>query len=137
MISHPQVQAVIDAVPVDVGVTTDLYNAGAQEDGVPFIAERIRIQATADDGRRWCLGTWSFATARRVLDEEGCPHFTDDRDEGHAIAGRILSRIAARGALDPSKWDAERPVYGSDAYVGGDWSLRDLMDERETDRGDV
>lgn len=106
---------IMNAAPIFY-ITSDLYQAGRQEDGVPFIAEVYFVQAEFADGRRLDHQA-RFPGCKVEHDEEGCPHFADTRDDAQLAAGRLLDRILqAEGAMNPAYWREGRPVYGSAAY---------------------
>lgn len=98
------------------GIVSDLYEAGIQEDGVPFIAETYYILAEDEYGNRWSHNT-RFNGCGVSTDLEGLPHFTDIRTNAKARAQMLLDRInAAGGQIDLEHWSEARPAYGSKAY---------------------
>jgi hypothetical protein len=110
---------------LEFGICSDLYTAGYQEDGVPFIAEQYYILATDDTGHRWRHHT-VFNGCSVTRDDEGFECFTDIRTGAVARATMLLNRIlAANGAINLDCWEETYPEYGSDAYQ---MDPGDLMD---------
>jgi hypothetical protein len=101
---------------LEFGIASDLYEAGRQEDGVPFIAEQYYILATDETGRRWRHDA-VFNGCSVSRDDEGFERFTDIRTGAVARATMLLNRIlASNGAINFECWSETYPVYGSDAY---------------------
>lgn len=97
-------------------VTSELYEAGRQDDGVPFIAEVYFVQAEYPNGERLDHHA-RFYGCKVEHDDEGFPYFADVRDVAQAHAGHLLNRILeGGGAINRAFWSQGRPVYGSDAY---------------------
>jgi len=111
--------------------TSDLYDAGRDCDGHPFIAERYYVLIENKAGRRFRhVATWN-GTKLLVCDETGDPCFPDLREEARVKAERLANAVNAaleKGqdipgtgvdgtSLDWNYWDEVDPAYGSDEYV--------------------
>ncbi len=97
-------------------IVSDLYEAGIQEDGVPYIAETYYILAEDERGNRWSHNT-RFNGCTVSTDYEGFTRFTDTRTNATARAQMLLNRItAAGGQINFDCWSETRPAYGSEAY---------------------
>lgn len=100
---------------LEIGIGSNLYQAGYTEDGHPFTAECYFIVATDVDGNRW-THTHTFAGARTECDEEGMDHHIDVREEAMGRAEALLARIAAADEINIDRWVTADPAYGSRAY---------------------
>lgn len=107
---------------MDVSVRSDLYEAGVDGDGSPYIAEVYRVVLREADGRQF-YHYHEFPGCKPVFcDESMETFFVDVREEAVAGAEALAARVVARGAIDPKFWAEGDPAYGSDAYealVGG------------------
>lgn len=113
---------------MELSVATDLYQAGVQCDGHPFIAESFYVQLTLPSG--WRLRHEArFAGTTPTHDEEGYTHFTDERPQARAAAERLIASVRRRGSIHLTHWQTSRPVYGSTDYSPHD----DIALERKED----
>lgn len=106
----------------EVGVTSDLFNAGYRDDGQPFIAERFFVElVNVNTGRRWRHNLAINGAEQHFCEETGEPHFSDVREQAQQRLERLVARIQERleqgGRLDADQWYEVDPVYGSDEYV--------------------
>jgi hypothetical protein len=101
--------------------TSDLYDAGRDCDGHPFIAERYYVLIENERGTRFRhVASWN-GTERLVCDETGDPCFPDRREEARGKAERLANRVNAAfvsgKGVDWAYWVEVDPAYGSDEYV--------------------
>ena len=113
----------------EVTIVSNLYEAGRQDDGVPFVAESYFLQVTKPNGDRLDHHV-SFPGCKVGFDEDGWPFFEDIRAKQLRRALRLRRAIRRAGRIDLRLWSAGRPVYGSAAYVQYG-SADDLALERE------
>lgn len=99
-------------------IDSDLYQAGYQCDGHPFIAENFFVMAEDEQGNRWRHHmTFNGCHVYSGEETDGESVFSDIRPEARAKVERLLARIeAAGGKIDLGYWSEERPAYGSRAY---------------------
>jgi hypothetical protein len=104
---------------LEFGIASDLYTAGARDDGTPFIAEQYYILATDETGRRWRhYAMFNGCHVMRCYLDMGEDAFTDIRTSAQVRAQILLDRIiAAGGVIAMQYWDETFPEYGSDAYM--------------------
>lgn len=119
----------------EVGVTSDLYDAGPQDDGHPFIAERFFVElVNVQTGRRWRHNLGINGAERHYCEETGEPHFSDVRAQAkerlERLVARVQERLAQGGRLDANQWYEVDPVYGSDEYVSQGIELQRVFAER-------
>jgi len=102
-----------------VGVVSDLFDAGRTNDGEVFAAEVYYVVVENGAGRRWASYD-RFYGARRVVDDEGWVGFDDLREEAsaaaEALAAAIEKVLAAGGKLSYEDFHQIDPAYGSRAY---------------------
>ncbi len=107
-------------------IATDLFIAGRTEDGREFFAECYFVMGTDTKTGDRIRHEVTFNGTKREVDEEGCPHFPDMREEAMAKAERLLTRVQAAPVINMAFWREERPVYGSRAYqaygMHNDWA---------------
>jgi hypothetical protein len=119
----------------EVGIASDLYEAGKTEDGRPYIAEIYYAAVTSPNGRRW-VSAEQFPGALPYFDEEdGIYRYEDTREEAQAAAQKIVTAtnaiLEAGGKLNELDWTEIDPVYGSKAYIEQDTELNRWMEERQ------
>jgi hypothetical protein len=119
----------------EVGIASDLYEAGKTEDGRPYITESYYAVVTSPKGRRWA-STERFPGALPYFDEEdGIYRFEDIRGEAQKAAEQIVisanAVLEAGSKLNQLDWTEIDPVYGSIAYVMQDIELNRWMEERQ------
>ena len=95
-----------------VGVTSNLYQAGTDEEGQPYIAEVYSVVVEFLDGQR-LEHRDAFCGAKVVQDEDGFG-FEDIREEAKGRAEDLATLIRETGDL--SECDPARSLYGSDSY---------------------
>jgi hypothetical protein len=115
-------------------VTSDLYDAGRDCDGHPFIAEQYYVLIENERGTRFRhVATWN-GTQRLVCDETGDPCFPDLREEARGKALRLADRVNAAlnngTGVDWAYWYEVDPVYGSDEYIAQGTEAQRAMAER-------
>jgi hypothetical protein len=123
----------------EVLTVSDLYEAGRQEDGVPYISERYFAELTNENGRRW---RHNFAVSGAInlgYDEYGeGPFFADNRKEAEAKVENLVARIAAHlakgGSINFDHWYEVRPAFGSDEYIAQGIDYQDWVIERNEAR---
>jgi hypothetical protein len=103
-----------------VDVTSDLYNAGLNDDGTEYHAEVYLVLVEFSNGERWAHNT-TFRSAKKEYDEDGYPHYADLRAEAREQAcflrDRILKAIGEGKILHKEHWHKYYPVYGSVAFL--------------------
>lgn len=108
-----------DLISSNVEVVSDLYEAGKQDDGHPFIAEVFYVELTLPDGERF-RHPIRWAGCRVEYSEEpetyGEAFFYDVRQEARAAANRLCERVRRAGRINQALWDGVDPAYGSEAY---------------------
>lgn len=119
----------------EVGVVSDLFDAGRDNEGRSFIAERFFVElVNIKTGRRWRHHLAINGAKREICDETFEPYFVDLSEGAVArlqrLVGRVQDRLAAGGCLDATQWDEVDPVYGSDEYVRQDIELERVFAER-------
>ena len=102
-------------------VASDLYHAGNQDDGRPFIAEVYYVVVENGRGRRFAHKARFKGTAPRFCDETGeGPFFPDLRgeafDKAAALGNRVAAALRAGRKLDPFQWTEIDPAYASEEY---------------------
>ena len=102
-----------------VGVVSDLFDAGKDNDGQVFAAEVYYVTIENNAGRRWASYD-RFRGARREVDEEGWVSFADLREEASAAAEALAAAtdrvLASGGKVSLEDWYQVDPAYGSKAY---------------------
>ena len=123
----------------DVYMDSDLYEAGRQSDGLPFIAERYFAQLQDANGRRWRHRFAMNGAEDLGCDDEGYSHFADRRAEAQAKIGKLVARVeahlAAGGSINFDHWYEVRPAFGSDEYIDQGIDYQDWLIERNEARG--
>jgi len=119
----------------EVGVVSDLFDAGRQDDGQPFIAERFFVElVNVNTGRRWRHNLAINGTKCEYCEETGDPYFPDLRADATArlerLVARVQQRLAEGGRLDADQWYEVDPVYGSDEYESQGIELQRVFAER-------
>jgi hypothetical protein len=103
-----------------VGVVSDLFDAGRTNDGDRFAAEVYYVVVENGAGRRWASYDRSYG-ARRVVDDEGWVGFDDLREKAFAAAEALATAtekvLAAGGKLSYEDFHQIDPAYGSRAYI--------------------
>ena len=122
-------------IKFEVGVASDLFDAGKDQEGRSFIAERFFVElVNIKTGRRWRHHFAINGAKREICDETFEPYFVDLREGAVArlerLAIRVHERLAEGGRLDETQWDEVDPVYGSDEYVRQDIELERVFAER-------
>lgn len=100
----------------EVGIVSELYDAGRQDDGTPFIGEAYFLQVTLANGERLNHRV-HFPGVERCTDEEGWVRFGDIRAQQLRRALRLRRAIRRAGQIGEEMWEPGRPVYGSKAYM--------------------
>lgn len=116
----------------DVGVVSDLYQAGYSDDGHPYIAECYHVEVTLPDGRRFRHFS-SFPGCVAEYSEEGDRCFGDIREQQRARAERLVARVLAAGVIDDDIWHEVDPAYGSNAYISQGIELERAYADRFAD----
>lgn len=117
----------VTVYPEDVCIASDLYTAGIQDDGHPYIAERFHVSITTPEGYRFRSRAF-WLSAAQCFDEEGGLHFANVRHEAESQAQAACDAVLASGLadLDLGDWTEERPAYGSEAYQAQEmWDTND------------
>lgn len=103
---------------VQFEVASDLYDAGARDDGTRFEGERYFVQATLEDGSRYrYFKQWDGVKAT-PNHEDGGNFFEDIRPRAIALAEAVCRSVTKR-PFDPKsyEWEEARPCYGSAAFM--------------------
>jgi hypothetical protein len=119
----------------EVGVVSDLFDAGCRDDGQPFIAERFFVElVNVSTGCRWRHNLTINGTKSEYCEETGDLYFSDLRADATArlerLVARVQQRLAEGGRLDADQWYEVDPVYGSDEYVSQGIELQRVFAER-------
>jgi len=104
-----------------VGVVSDLFDAGRTNDGERFAAEVYYVVVENNAGRRWASYDRFYGARRVVDDEDGWVGFEDLREEASAAAETLAAAtkkvLAAGGKLSYECFHQIDPAYGSRAYI--------------------
>jgi hypothetical protein len=101
----------------DISVASDLYDAGRDDDGYPFIAELYYVVLQYEDGRTFRHNATFLGDELEVDDEDGMVYHNDVRTEALAKAEHLAERVRQAGTVDFQYWEETDPAYGSDAYI--------------------
>jgi hypothetical protein len=118
-------------------VASDLYNAGNQDDGQPFIAEVYYVVVENERGRRFAHKARFKGTAPRFCNETGeGPFFPDLRgeafDKAAALGNRIAAALRAGRKLDASHWSEIDPAYASKEYEAQGTEFQRWLEDKES-----
>lgn len=100
----------------EIGIISDLYNAGMTEDGEPHHAEIFYVAASRKDGKVLIHEKSYKGAEAEFNDEVGCLFFGDVREEVLKEANNLVSRIKSFGIIDTTYWIETEPSYGSEYY---------------------
>jgi hypothetical protein len=107
-----------------IGLRSDAYDAGRNEDGDTVIEEIIYLMAEDADGFRW-IGP---CVADTGITNDSVNARGSRARKAAADVLRLYVRALHDGDFDPrDAWEAGRPCYGSPAYetTGGDAAWQD------------
>jgi hypothetical protein len=114
----------------DISVASDLYNAGRDDDGFPFIAELYYVVLQYEDGRIFRHNAVFLGDELGVDEEDGMTYHNDVRVEALAKAERLAERVRQAGKVDFQHWEEIDPAYGSEAYVSQGTEAKRVIAER-------
>lgn len=115
---------------IQFAVCSDLFDAGACDDGTRFEGLRYYVQAEFPNGQRFrYFKEWDGVKATPNY-EDGGNFFEDVRPRAIALAEAVC-RTVAKDKFDPTSnlWFEDRPCYGSDAFL--EMQAESVMMERE------
>lgn len=122
----------------EVGVFSDLYKVGTNEEGRDAISERYFVMIEAPDGGRWNHLKYFNGSEAKFDEEEGLPFFPDNRQEAkdcaEALAETVRKHLAKGGEINFNHWNRDRSRYGSEAYQANHEECENMLHEREQDR---
>jgi hypothetical protein len=111
----------MNATGFKASVGTELFHAGLNDDGHPFVAEQYFVGIENQRGRRFVHQAIFKGTKQEWCEYSGDPHFPDLRESAKADAQRLCDRvnaaIAAGKEIDEQYWCEIDPAYGSDEYL--------------------
>ena len=99
---------------MNIGVASEIYDAGLTEDGEQFTAERYFIAREEPDGSRYIYNGPTYAGCVRH-ECEGAIWFEDVREAAAAKASAKATELRLKD-FDESEWYECEPAYGSTAY---------------------
>ena len=116
----------------EISVCEDVYEAGRDECGTPYVAVSYFVMAEATNGARLRHNNF-FRGCKVVADEDGFDHFVDLRERAKARAEALADKIRVAGRIDERYWSEMDPAYGSKAYTdmdaGGYFAWRERAEE--------
>ena len=103
--------------PHQISVTSELYEAGINEEGRPYTAEVYIVVAELPGGMRYANNHHFRGCVVHTNDEDGGVYFEDVREAAMTQAEELVAHIMASGSfINLAHWYEYTPVYGSAAY---------------------